>query len=138
MIRFGFLAEYAKNTLRQQKLGKTIASESTSKAQNINHITISQVLQWNSCGRCTWERRRLRFSNASKIFRKKTQKRVQFPVNIIFMSMYNDIECWKKNNRNEWWNNAAQSAQYARDFKPRHWSFLGLGEMCSEDTSIFD
>ena len=67
VIRFCVLAENVKNILRKQTLGKTIAPESSSKAQNISHITILQVLQWNQRGRFTWERRRLRFSNASKI-----------------------------------------------------------------------
>ena len=44
------------------------------------------------------------------------------------MSIYNDIENWNKNNQNECWKNAAQIAQYARDFKTRYWTFLGPGE----------
>ena len=41
VIRFCVLADNVKNILRKQTLGKTIALESSSKAQNISHITIT-------------------------------------------------------------------------------------------------
>ena len=50
---------------------------------------------------------------------------------IMFISMYNDIVFWKKNNKNECCDSATRVAQYAQNFKPGHWSFLGLEE---EDT----
>ena len=59
VIQFWVLAGNVKNILRQQRHEKTIASEKSSKAQSI-----PQEIQWNSCGIFTWERRRLRFSNA--------------------------------------------------------------------------
>ena len=42
VIRFYVLAESVKNILWQQELGETIASEHSSKAQNIEHIAASQ------------------------------------------------------------------------------------------------
>ena len=42
VIRSCVLAENVKNILRQQERGKTIASEMSSKAQNIDHNTTSQ------------------------------------------------------------------------------------------------
>ena len=50
-IRFLVLAENVKNILMHPMLGKPIASENSSKVQNMNRITISQVL----CGRFTWK-----------------------------------------------------------------------------------
>ena len=47
---------------------------------------------------------------------------------IIFMSMYNDIEYWKKNNRNECCDSAKRVAQFAQNFKPGQWSFLDPGD----------
>ena len=42
VIRFYVLAESVKNILWQQELVETIASEHSSKAQNIDHIAASQ------------------------------------------------------------------------------------------------
>ena len=47
---------------------------------------------------------------------------------IILMSMYNDIVYCTRNNKNECCDNATCVAQYAQNFKPRHWFFLGPGD----------
>ena len=116
VIRFCVLAENVKNILRKQKLGKTIAPESASNAQNISHITISQVLPWNQCGRFTWERRPVRFSNASKNDGGKRNK-----TSTISRQDLTTTSEYEQNNRNESWNSAARVDQYARDFKPGQW-----------------
>ena len=52
---------------------------------------------------------------------------------IIFTSMYNHVENWRKNSLNECCDNATQVAQYARNFKPRLWSFIGLIDLKIRD-----
>ena len=42
-LSWSILAENVENILRQQEHGKTIASENSSKAQNIDHITTSRA-----------------------------------------------------------------------------------------------
>ena len=61
------------------------------------------------------------------VMEEKGTKPAQFQDRIIFMFMYSDFECWKKNNQNEFCNNAKRVAQCAENFKPGHWSFVEPG-----------
>ena len=51
----------------------------------------------------------------------------QFQGRIIFMSMFNDIVWWIKDNDNECIVNATLVSVFAKRFPARHWSFLGPG-----------
>ena len=47
---------------------------------------------------------------------------------IIFMSTFNDIEYWVKDNQQECLANATDSTEYAKQFKLGHWCSCGLGQ----------
>ena len=46
----------------------------------------------------------------------------------MFMSVYSDIEYWRKSDRNECCGTATRVAQDVRNFYPGQWSFLGPGD----------
>ena len=50
-----------------------------------------------------------------------------FTGRIIFMSMFNDISCGRKDNETECLANAKLVSLYARRFGKGQWSFIGLG-----------
>ena len=50
-----------------------------------------------------------------------------FKGRIIFMSMFNDIDRWKRGNRENCIANAHRFTEYARRFSRGHWSFLAPG-----------
>ena len=51
----------------------------------------------------------------------------QFRGRIIFMSMYSDIVWRERGNTEKCVTNSITVANYARNFLPGHWSFLGTG-----------
>ena len=53
----------------------------------------------------------------------------EFQGRIIFMSMFNDIEWWAKQNESKCSENSVEVATCARDFAQGRWSFLGSGDV---------
>ena len=54
-------------------------------------------------------------------------EREHFEGKIIFMSMYNDVEWQDKGNTERCEYNSQTVANYAREFRRGHWSFLEPG-----------
>ena len=50
-----------------------------------------------------------------------------FTRRILFMSMFNDISCDRKDNKDECWRNAESVKVFARRFGIGQWSFIGPG-----------
>ena len=59
-----------------------------------------------------------------------------FTGRILFMSMFNDISCGKKDNATEYLANAKLVSLYARRFGKGQWSFGGLGSEKSGTLSV--
>ena len=62
----------------------------------------------------------------------------QFEDRVMIVSMYNDIEVDKTANEAMSQNIAAEIAQFAKRFKPGHWTFIGLGSGEKWDGSMAD
>ena len=103
--------------------------------QNTELRTELMVSQWNSSGISSQDSPHC--SSSTKVQQSLSSLSVtpeKFTGRIKFMSMFNDISCWSRDNEEEFGSNAQLVSLYAKRFGAGQWSFLGSGYTISEDS----